>query len=289
MSLPAPEPSLEVSVALPARDEETLIARCLEALARQEDVAYERYEVLLVLDHCSDATEERAREVGKRHPNLRLHFLDGPGRGVGHARRVGMEAACERLMRIGRPGGLIASTDADSMAAPDWISSQLALVEVGAKAIGGRIELEDGGRILSRNALEWYERQSRSRYRRVLSSRLSEKAPEHWQFSGASLSLTAEVYRGIGGLPPQADLEDEYLERTLEEKGVEITRSSSVRVTTSARTFGRASRGLAQSLSLVSTRGRETPTSPSAPLASGVVSQEKPEARHPPTKPPPPE
>jgi glycosyltransferase involved in cell wall biosynthesis len=255
MRLPAPEPSLEVSVVLPARDEEALIARCLEALARQKNVVHEKYEVLLVLDRCSDGTEERARELVKAHPDLRLRFLDGPGIGVGHARRVGMEAACERLMEVGNSGGLIASTDADSVAASDWISSQISLAEGGARAIGGRIELEDGGRVLSRNALDWYEKQSRSRYRRVLASGLPGDAPEHWQFSGASLSLTAEAYREIGGLPPQADLEDEYLERTLKEKGVEIFRSSSVKVTTSPRVEGRASRGLARSLSDASLRG----------------------------------
>ncbi len=249
MSIPAPEPSLEASVVVPAKDEEALIARCLEALARQRGVSHEKYEVLLVLDRCSDGTEEKAREVGGRHPDLRLRFLAGPGLGVGHARRAGMEAAYARLMEVGRSGGLIASTDADSVVAPDWVSSQLVLAEGGARAIGGRIELEEEGRFLPRNILAWYEEQSRSRYRRVLSSSCSEKEPEHWQFSGASLSLTAEAYREIGGLPPQADLEDEYLERTLEEKGVEIIRSSTVKVTTSARTLGRASRGLARSLS----------------------------------------
>ncbi|MGI8539782.1 MAG: glycosyltransferase [Rubrobacteraceae bacterium] len=255
--LPAPETSLEASVVVPAKDEETLIARCLEALARQEGILNERYEVLLVLDHCSDATEERAWEVGEKHPELRLHFLAGPGCGVGHARRAGMEVAYARLMEVGRPRGLIVSTDADSVAAEDWVAAQISLAEEGAKAIGGRIELEGDGDSLPENVLAWYESQSRSRYRRVLSSSLSEKSPEHWQFSGASLSLTAEAYREIGGLPPQADLEDEHLERTLEEKGVEITRSSTVKVTTSARTLGRASRGLARSLSEAARRSAD--------------------------------
>lgn len=255
MSLPAPEPSLRVSVVVPAKDEEALIGRCLEALASQDGIGYEEYEVLLVLDRCSDGTEGRAREVAKRHPRLRLRFLEGPGEGVGHARRAGMEAAYGRLMETIGPDGLIASTDADSTVEAAWLSAQLALVGEGARAIGGRIELEDDGRFLPEGALAWYEEQGLSRYRRVLSTG-ADSPPEHWQFSGASLSLTARTYREIGGLPPRADLEDEYLERALEEKGVWISRSSSVKVTTSARTRGRARRGLAHDLSLASRASR---------------------------------
>lgn len=277
--LPAPERSLEVSVVLPAKDEESLITRCLEALACQRNVSRETYEILLVLDHCSDATEERAWGVARAFPELRLRFLAGPGLGVGHARRVGMEAAYARLMEVGYPGGLIASTDADSVVAEDWVAAQISLAKYGARAIGGRIELEDGGRLLPRNTLAWYEGQSRARYERVLSSNLSERTPEHWQFSGASLSLTAKTYRAIGGLPPQADLEDEYLERTLEENGVEITRSSSVRVTTSARTLGRASRGLARSLSEVDAGSGETASASLRGVGESL------EVRRPPPKP----
>ena len=73
---------------------------------------------------------------------------------------------------------------------------------------------------------------------------------EHWQFSGASLSLTAEVYREIGGLEPHAALEDEHLERILCQRGIPIERPLSVKVTTSSRLVGRAERGLARDLAL---------------------------------------
>lgn len=104
MRLPPPSPGLRASVVVPARDEEDLIRPCLRALAAQTGVPHDRYEVLLVLDRCTDDTGRRAREVLASNPGLRLHFLDGPGRGSGPARRVGMEAACERLLEVGRPG-----------------------------------------------------------------------------------------------------------------------------------------------------------------------------------------
>ena len=134
--LPTPHPALKVSVVVPARNEEALVGSCLEALAEQEGVSPEEYEVLLVLDRCTDETEPRAREIADAHPRFRLHFLDGPGKGSGHARRMGMELASARLLGLRRPKGLIASTDADTVVAPDWLAAQLRAVSRGALAVG---------------------------------------------------------------------------------------------------------------------------------------------------------
>ena len=70
--IPAPDSSLKVCVVVPARDEEDLIPRCLASLARQSGVRSEEYEVLLVLDNCSDSTEEHARLAASEHSQLRL-------------------------------------------------------------------------------------------------------------------------------------------------------------------------------------------------------------------------
>ncbi len=80
----------------------------------------------------------------------------------------------------------------------------------------------------------------------------------HHQFSGASLAVTARTYRAVGGLPIGEALEDEALERALEDGGIPILRSRRVRVTTSARTDGRASRGLARDLALGDWRARRS-------------------------------
>ena len=160
--IPAPGPSLKVCVVVPAKDEEDLISRCLDSLARQDGVSPEEYEVLLVLDGCTDATGERARRTVSEHPDLRLSLLEGPNRGAGHARRKGMETACERLLTLGRPGGLIASTDADTIVAEDWLASQLTAAGCGARAIGGRIELleEEGP---PEEVRSWREKRGRKR------------------------------------------------------------------------------------------------------------------------------
>lgn len=244
MILITPNPKLRVSVVVPARDEEALIGNCLHALAAQEGISSEEYEVILVLDRCTDDTEEVARSLASANPHLRLHYLEGPGRGSGYARRTGMEVACERLFRVARPHGLIASTDADTVVSRNWLSAQLDAVSRGAVAIGGRIELSDDND-LPENILRWHA--ERGRYRQM-ELRSSPGAAEHWQFSGASLALTADVYREVGGLEPRSSLEDEHLERVLRRRDIPIERLLSVRVTTSARLVGRASRGLAHDL-----------------------------------------
>ena len=62
------------------------------------------------------------------------------------------------------------------------------------------------------------------------------------------MTLTAEVYKEIGGLELLTALEDEHLERVLLERRIPIERLLSVRVTTSPRLAGRASRGLSYDL-----------------------------------------
>lgn len=253
--LVAPDPSLRACVVVPARNEEDLVGQCIQALASQSFVSPAEYEVILILDGCTDETESRAREAALKAPDLRLHFLDGPGEGAGHARRVGMEAACSRLLDIGRETGLIASTDADTVVDPDWLAAQFECLDQGARAIGGRIELSDDAG-LPKGVAGWRSERGSRRHMDLLSeSSSSGESPgflEHWQFSGASLSLTAEVYREIGGLEPHAALEDEHLERILCQRGIAIERPISVRVTTSARLVGRAERGLAKDLALAS-------------------------------------
>ena len=260
-ALTPPEKNLKVSVVVPARDEEELVGACLRALATQQEVSPEEYEVLLVLDHCTDDTEERAREVAGEYPLLRLHLLDGPGKGAGHARRLGMEAACTRLLDLGREDGLISSTDADTTVAPNWLAAQLAAAARGARAIGGRIELPEEA-ALPDDVSQWRAEQGRKRHLDLLEDlenvRESPARTEHWQFSGASLALTAATYREIGGLEPRAALEDEYLERVLRQRSIPIERPMAVRVVTSDRLVGRARRGLSRDLSLVSWSRRNT-------------------------------
>ncbi|MDA0162586.1 glucosyl-3-phosphoglycerate synthase [Solirubrobacter ginsenosidimutans] len=226
---------MRACVVVPARDEEELIGACIAALAGQRGVAREDYAVLLVLDRCTDATEQRAREAAG---TLNLQIIEAQESGVGHARRQGMDLAAGLL----EPDGLIATTDADSEPAPDWLRAQLDAVAGGARAIGGRILL--GAHDLPPAALRRREADAAIRQAALVGA----GAREHHQFSGASLAVTAATYAKVGRMEPRAALEDEGFERALRRHGVPIERLAAVRVTTSGRRFGRTQRGLAVDL-----------------------------------------
>jgi glycosyltransferase involved in cell wall biosynthesis len=235
-------------VVVPARDEQDRIAACIDALAAQEGVPPARFEVLVVLDRCTDDTAGRALAAARRHPRLRLHLLAAIAPGAGAARRRGMDEAAARLEAVAGDGGLIASTDADSRPRRDWLRRQLELVAGGALAVGGLIEVAAGDELLRRRALRLETRMEAA----------GAGADGHPFFSGASMALTVGAYRAAGGLRPLAALEDSALERSLEERGIPIVRSRDVCVVTSGRTDGRARHGLAADLRLDDWAGRRT-------------------------------
>jgi glucosyl-3-phosphoglycerate synthase len=258
--LPTPHPSLRAVVVVPARDEASRIARCLRALTCQEDIQADRFEVIVILDGCRDHTHRVVEQVAHdvRRVGLYTVTLDRP-QGVGRARRLGMDIACRRLLQVGCEDGLIASTDADTIVAADWLAAQLQLIRAGAAAVGGLIELDpEERRALAPQVLAAREQSVAERLARAVEQSAGSATIEHAHFAGASLALTADAYRRCGGLPVRAALEDEALAQALTRNGIEIHRSNRVRVLTSARTNGRAPRGLAQDLAQADWRARRS-------------------------------
>jgi glucosyl-3-phosphoglycerate synthase len=78
--LPGPDPGLRAVVVVPARDEAQRIGACVTALADQTGLAAAAYEVLLVLDRCTDRT--RALALVAAGLNLRLLVIDSPTAGA---------------------------------------------------------------------------------------------------------------------------------------------------------------------------------------------------------------
>ncbi len=235
-------------VVVPARDEEHRIAGCLRALAGQTPGAG-AFETLVVLDACRDDTARVVRETAAQL-GLPLRTIEGPGAGAGAARRAGMEAACEALLRAGRPDGLIACTDADSRPARDWLERQHAHLAAGARAIAGLIELDgDEAAELPPGVRARRERDAATRLRRV---RAAEPDAGHHHFAGASIGVTAATYRQVGGIEPLVALEDAGFAARLAAHRIPILRAADVRVQTSARADGRVARGLSVDLAVSS-------------------------------------
>ncbi|UJA21183.1 glucosyl-3-phosphoglycerate synthase [Thermoleophilia bacterium SCSIO 60948] len=240
-----PGSRLDAIVVVPARDEEDRIASCLEALVGQRGVDPGGFEILLVLDAVSDGTAEVAARFAGGRPTLRT--IEGPGRGAGAARALGMDVAYEILHERGDDRSLIATTDADTRVDPDWLAEQLAMVADGARAIAGRIELDPTElAALSRETAIARERELARRTPRHGRGGRS----EHPHFAGASIGLTREAYRRAGGMAAVDSLEDEELAKALTTARITIERPDRVRVVTSARTKGRAGRGLALDLAV---------------------------------------
>ena len=116
-----------------------------------------------------------------------------------------MDLACERLLALGRPDGLIACTDADSEAAPDWLAAQLAAVEAGAEAIGGRAALSPGE--LAALPPQVRERRETDAATRLARAREDERGPHastgsspapRWRSPPASTSASGRWSRAPG-------------------------------------------------------------------------------------------
>ncbi len=264
--LPAPHPACEVSVAIPARDEAASVGAAVAALAAQRDLAgrpfgAERYEVIVLANNCRDATAAAARTAAaaarRRAPGARVHvveaWLPAGDAHSGGARRRAMELAAARLGALGptRRGGprVLATTDADTTVAPDWLAATLAAVAGGADAVGGRVTAAalDGLPAAAR-ALYLYD----AGYRHLaaaVEARLDPEPhdpwPRHHQYFGASLAVTVDAYARVGGMPAAAALEDVRFHDALVRAGLRVRHSPLVRARTSARALGRARVGLA--------------------------------------------
>lgn len=255
----APEPGLACVVIVPARNESLLLPRALAALAAQRGVTSASYEVLLLANNCDDDTAEVARRVAQTCPSCPVHVaevrLPREEANVGVARRMLMDEAVRRLRRASQRlprGGVILSTDGDTRVEPDWIGATLAEIEAGADAVGGRILTEREacwtaaiGRVQRLDAAYLL---LRSRLESLLDPDIADPWPRHHQHFGASLAVTVDAYRRIGGLPVVPYMEDEAMVTALRLQDARIRHSPHVRVWTSGRLDGRAEVGLSWQL-----------------------------------------
>jgi cellulose synthase/poly-beta-1,6-N-acetylglucosamine synthase-like glycosyltransferase len=256
-AIPPPHPGCRVTVVIPAHDEAGHIARTLTALAQQQrrdgsPLPPGTFDVLVYANNCVDATAEIARHTAERFPACAIYvaedWLPLNIAHVGTARRNAMNFAAERFARAGIGDAILAATDADTVAAPTWLDWTMHEIQP-VDAVMGRILVDPAElaalspgtryRLAEENAYHFARVQVQS----LLAPRPYDPWPHHWQRSGPSFAVRANVYRAAGGVPPVRVLEDIALYDALVDIGARIRHSLRVRVFTSARVRSRAAGG----------------------------------------------
>lgn len=258
-----PRPACEVSVIVPVRNEAEHLDATLAALAHQTDLQGqpldpERYEVILLINNCTDESAAIARRFAQRHPQFALHVVERllpPEEAyVGRVRQLLMDEAYRRLCKLEHSCGIIASTDGDSRVDATWIAAIIHEINRGADAVGGRIVTDSRSRAALHPSARAYYLRSVG-YHHLLTELECfldpdpfDCFPRHHQFFGANFAVTAECYARAGGMPLVRTPEDVAFQQALIAAGARFRHSPLVRVTTSARPVGRATVGLASQL-----------------------------------------
>lgn len=200
-----------ISAIVPARDEETSIAACIESLAAQPEIA----EIIAVNDQSSDRTLDILRELAVRIPRLKVVDAPAPPAGwVGknHAVWLGAQQAS---------GDWLLFTDAD------------ALLEEGAASKALQLSKEHGASLVSfspEQVLEkWYEKALIPFVYVRLAQRFSFDQVNNPESGAAAangqfLMIGRDVYHAVGGHAAVHDdvLEDVALARRIKASGARI-------------------------------------------------------------------
>ena len=261
-------PDCRACVAIPVRNEEAHLAACLDALAEQVDtqgkpLPHALYEILLLLNNCTDDSVGAALRWQGSRPEMALHFAErtfAPEVAhAGTARRLLLDTAWQRLQGTRPAPCALLCTDADSVVAPDWIAQNLCALERGADAVGGRIELNAAGlQSLPAALRRSYERDREygelvAHLEDLLDPQPGDPWPRHQHHFGSSLACTPEAYAAVGGMPDCPMLEDQAFVHRLWQAGLRLRHEPAAHIFTSARLDGRAEVGLSWQLRMWST------------------------------------
>jgi glycosyltransferase involved in cell wall biosynthesis len=219
-----------VGVVIPAHNEEDLLPSCLAA-ARQAALMLTRTPVHLVVaaDACGDRTTERARRGGAAVVEIRA-------RSVGAARETGVREVLSRTRHLDPAAVWLATTDADTLVPPGWLSQHLHYANAGWDAVVGTVTITD-----------WAEHPPE--VPPLFQEHYGAGEGTHRHVHGANLGFRAAAYLAAGGFSPSPIAEDHALVESLQAAGSRILRTTKVNVVTSARRRARAPHGFSHLLS----------------------------------------
>lgn len=203
-----------VWVVVPAHNEEDLVGASIDSILAAADQVDVPVEITVVLDGCTDRTARRIPA------GVRTLAVDH--RSAGAARRTGLRDAGTE------PGAWYATTDADSVVPPHWLTD-LTRSAADHDLRAGTIRVENwAGR--DDRVRRWHDADYRDR-------------PGHGHVHGANLAVSAAAYRCVGGFRPLVVHEDVDLVTRCREAGFVVDWSATAPVITSARRRNRVGGG----------------------------------------------
>lgn len=228
-----PSQQWSVGVVVPARNEESMIERCVRSVKASCKTSRRcgKFWIVIVADGCSDRTVEFARaELGSRGEVIEC-AVGSPGT----ARRLGASAVMahfggERPSRV-----WLANTDADTYVPAAWIETHLELADANATAVAGIVALDTEG--LRADVQELYD----TTYKLAADG-------THNHVHGANLGVRGDAYLDVGGWSDVSVSEDHCLWRRLMGRGWRLKSPATSVVHTSGRLRGRAIGGFADTL-----------------------------------------
>jgi len=236
-----PNPDIRTAIAIPLRNEVDRLPRLLSALAGQVDAP--PFLCCLFLDNCDDGSGELIARLAPKlpFPIVTECCFAGLAPNAGAARRRAMALALTHVA-----DGTVMTTDADSQPAADWIATNLAALRRADIVAGRVVQAGPATSLLQDRVITYLDRLHA--LRRTLDPVPWESVETHHWTSGASLALTVDVYRQLGGFLELIHGEDAQLADAASRKGYRVRRDARVTVTTSSRRKGRVPHGFAATL-----------------------------------------
>jgi hypothetical protein len=223
-----------VIVTIPALDEATTIDACIGSVARAASALHRHVavDVVVAVDAQSiDGTAEHAARSLRSTTIVDGCVVEERFGAVGAARRRGTAVGLA-LARSAPDQTWLATTDADTVVALDWLERQLELAARGITAVAGVVDLHGAEPSLAQRFHRHYHVRADG---------------THAHVHGANLGVRADLYLAAGGWRDQATGEDHDLWRRVRELAP-VVQTTAVRVATSARLEGRAPDGFAADL-----------------------------------------
>ena len=180
---PVRSAAVSISIIIPALNEERMIGRCLESLAKL-DFARERFEVLVVDNGSRDNTLSIAESFKDR---LNLRVLEKTGVRISALRNMGARGAL---------GDILAFLDADCLAPGDWLDRILELAPAdGAGVLGAHYLLPEDSSWVGRT---WHRYQE------------APKAGEVSHVPAGDLIMRREDFLKLGGFDETIQTNEDY-------------------------------------------------------------------------------